>query len=519
LLVALAALALHHGGWTGIVGSVLLLAGLAIVVRDLALIAAIERSAIALCAADGTKPQDIRAALDSMERRLALMRHRSDARNPATGLPTREHLFDGIDRDLAGNAGQRLLGVMRFSNYDQLAAFDPAGAAAAISQFARRFADATGDRHLIAQVDRDCIAIWFGQMDVADAERQMDALLYVAEQEIATPGGVISPRIETGIVRTSDDGGKSEQLLARALAVLSRRTAAPIPYAAPVETVRDMQEQFLIEQDLERAIAEDQLWVQYQPFVDLHGGRLVGAEALLRWRHPSLGPIPPSRFIPVVEEAGLADRYGLWVLDAACRQVRAWHDAGLKGIKVAVNLSARQLHDEALPLKIGRTLALHGLAPQSLELELTETAAMADIDRTRALFATLHDMGLSIAIDDFGAGYSSLSYLKNLRFDKLKIDREFVTDIDTLRDSRAICKALVELGRGLGLTVLAEGVETAAEVEALRELGCALFQGFYFARPLDGDGLYRLARDQAWQRTLRSPVHQRIRELERRFSA
>jgi EAL domain-containing protein (putative c-di-GMP-specific phosphodiesterase class I) len=266
----------------------------------------------------------------------------------------------------------------------------------------------------------------------------------------------------------------------------------------PRETREAAREQFILEQDLARAIQDDQLTMAFQPVVSITTGRVVGAEALLRWDHPSLGPISPARFIPVVEAVGLSDQYGIWVLNQACREARAWQNEGLHGLKVAVNLSARQLLEPALQVKIQRTLERHNLSPSGLELELTETAAMADAQRTVQLFTELRAVGISLAIDDFGSGYSGLSYLKNLPFDKLKIDREFVTDADSRRDSRAICSALLELGRGLDLQVLAEGVETEAEFRTLEALGCRIFQGYYFSRPLSGPAFRKFATTARW---------------------
>ena len=196
-------------------------------------------------------------------------------------------------------------------------------------------------------------------------------------------------------------------------------------------------------------------------------------------------------------------------LTPPCKEARLWRKTGLPEMKVAVNVSAHQLLDPGLRSKIERTLERHRLPAHALELELTETAAMSDASRTLHLFGELRALGISLAIDDFGSGYSSLSYLKNLPFDKLKIDREFVTGIDTRRDSRAICKALVELGRGLDLLVLAEGVENSREVSALCDLGCRVFQGFHYSRPLSGPNFRRLVADAQWRAGLTVPVSHR----------
>ena len=244
---------------------------------------------------------------------------------------------------------------------------------------------------------------------------------------------------------------------------------------------------------------------------------MVGAEALLRWRHPELGMVSPARFIPVLEQSGMMEDVGLWVLNAACRQARAWEDQGLSGLKLAVNLSARQCRDPGLAKVIVRTLERHSLKPESLELELTETAAMEDSDRTRALLGELRHAGIGVAIDDFGAGYSSLSYLKNLPFSKLKIDREFVDRVDQRRDSQAICAALVELSRRLGITVLAEGVERREEVDALQTLGCGMFQGYFFSPPLAAAAFAAKAKEGAWPVTAASL--RRAKDIQQRLSA
>lgn len=433
--------------------------------------------------------------------RLEALDHRTTYAHPVTGLPTREPLCETIAADIATGAPPRLMGAIRFVDFDRLAGFDHALANGALAQFARRLVAVTQNGRMVAQVDRDCFAIWFAAADLEAAQAEFQAIAYVAGHELDIDGSRLTPTIEISAVSFPQEGQDGLALLLRATAALSRpeggeggeiRLLAP----QPVEAAR---EQFMLEQDLAQAIAEDQLTMVFQPVVDLAAGRMMGAEALLRWDHPVLGPVSPARFIPVVEALGLSERYGLWVLNTACREARRWADEGASGMRVAVNLSARQLLDPGLKTKIERTLARHGLGAEALELELTETATMADAERTHHLFGELRAMGISLAVDDFGSGYSSLSYLKNLPFDKLKIDREFVAQIDQRSDSRAICRALIELGRGLDLLVLAEGVETEAEVACLRGLGCHVFQGYHFSKPLSGEDFLALAADPRWR--------------------
>lgn len=447
----------------------------------------------------GERPASLGEALGRLAQRLAVLEHRTKQTHPVTGLPTREPLCEAMATDMAADLSPRLLGVLRLADFDRLAGFDLAFADEALTQFASRLSGAVKPGHVIGQIDRDCVAIWFSaSASLAEAFAELRALTHVARQEICGADAVLSPRIEIGAVTYPHDGQDPGRLILKATAALARSAGGPAQVEPP--SAEAAREQFMLEQDLAQAIAEDQLTMVFQPVVDLDAGRIIGAEALMRWTHPKLGAVSPARFIPIVESLGLSDSYGLWSLNTACREASRWRGAGAKDVKVAVNLSARQLLDPHLSTKVARTLTRHGLPPQALELELTETAAMADGERTLRLFSGLRALGVSLAIDDFGSGYSSLSYLKNLPFDKLKIDREFVCGADSRRDSRAICRALIELCRGLDLQVLAEGVETEAEVATLRSLGCHIFQGYHFSRPLPTDEFCRLLMDTDWPR-------------------
>lgn len=471
--------------------------------------AAAVRLANQLCRDDDAPRRSLIAALQQIAVQLDGHERRAANIHAITGLPTREHLAEQIALDLAAPQGQMLLGGVRFADFDRLAAFDLPAANNAMAAFAKRLAAAAKTNHIVGQIDRDCIAIWFRDSAAPDAAAaEFRALAYVASQPLAQSGSTLTPTVEAAAVTFPDDADDAPHLFVRLTAALNRAepsSAGEVRLTTPLST-KAARDQFMLEQDLTRAIDEDQLKMVFQPVVDLEQRRMIGAEALLRWDHPKLGPISPAQFIPIIESTGMSDRYGLWVLNAACREARLWQDEGLTGVKVAVNLSARQLTDPDLKDKVVRTLQRHDLPAKALEFELTETAAMADADRTFHLFGALREIGISLAIDDFGAGYSSLGYLKKLPFDKLKIDREFVTDVDSRRDSAAICRALIELCRGLDLLVLAEGVENAREVEALRALGCNVFQGYHFSKPLAGDDFRKLAADSEWLASLGGPV-------------
>jgi EAL domain-containing protein (putative c-di-GMP-specific phosphodiesterase class I) len=244
------------------------------------------------------------------------------------------------------------------------------------------------------------------------------------------------------------------------------------------------QDRLALEAGLRGAIERGELFLHYQPQLDLLSRRIVGLEALLRWQHPEMGLVPPLKFIAVAEETGQIEAIGAWVLEEALRQLALWRAAGHLGLRVAVNLSAHQLRGEAFPERVSQALHRHGLPGSALELEITESVAMRDPARTADMLRQLRHFGVALAIDDFGTGYSSLAYLKQLPLSCLKLDRSFVMDIERDANDAAICTATIQLAHSLGLGVVAEGVETATQLEFLRRLGCDTVQGYFIARPL-----------------------------------
>jgi Amt family ammonium transporter len=445
------------------------------------------------------------AAAAELSARIERLRQRLGNRHAVTGLPTREPLLAELAKAVEGSEQTAVLGTIRFVDYDRLAAFDQAGADLALKGFADRLRDSIPRSRPLAQVDRDCFAVWLDGADRDLAASELKALAYVLGQDLTAGQATLTPEIAVGAAVFPNDGQAPSELLTRSMAALEGRLRRGAVNFYSAQSSAAAKERFSLEQDLRGAVAREELMLQFQPLVDLEQGRPVGAEALLRWRHPTLGMVAPDRFIPLLEQSGMMGEVGLWVLNTACREVRTWREHGLGDLKMAVNLSAVQCNDPRLTERVIRTLERHGLPPSSLELELTETAAMEDADHIRRLFTDLRTLGVSVAIDDFGAGYSSLSYLKNLPFSKLKIDREFVKDVNVARDSRAICAALLALSQGLGISVLAEGVETMEQVETLRAMGCRLFQGYVFARPLDGPEFLKTVTDPAWLAKLSTP--------------
>lgn len=247
----------------------------------------------------------------------------------------------------------------------------------------------------------------------------------------------------------------------------------------------DKLERLLLEHDLRHALEQGQFFLQYQPRYEVSGARMTGMEALVRWRHPQLGVVPPDRFIPLAEDTGLIIPLGEWVIRTACRQNKTWQEKDFRPLRVSVNLSGRQLKQRDLVATVARILAETSLAPEWLEFELTETIAMENTETTQRTLVALKEMGVRLAIDDFGTGYSSLSYLKRFAFDSLKIDQSFVRDVTTNTEDALITRAISAMASSLGLRTVAEGVETAEQREYLDDIGCDEMQGYLLSRPVD----------------------------------
>lgn len=438
----------------------------------------------------GVSIQRLACQLDESLERAAELEHRAAQRHGTTDLPTREPLLDVI---AAQNEGG-MLGIVELGDFDRLSAFDIGMADQVLREVADRLRRMVGCSRFLAHVDRARFAIWYCGSAAQNAHTEFDALCYALRDRIQFEDIDMLPQIRSAFSLQGSETFVPAALLARTIAALSD-THSPkgdLPETYAVEKARSS---FLLEQDLRQAVARNELELWFQPFIDASARRVCGAEALLRWRHPKHGLIAPNAFIPMMELAGLADEVGLWTLNAGCKEARDWSRNGLGVIKIAINLSAHQLANNTLDRVVERTLQRHDLPAGLLELELTETVAAVDSDDAKRLFEKLRALGVSISIDDFGAGYSSLSYLKKLEFDKLKIDREFVTNVDLQRDSQAICQSIIALGRGLGIAVLAEGIERPEEYCWLRRHGCELFQGYYFSHPLQATEFSDFARN------------------------
>lgn len=249
----------------------------------------------------------------------------------------------------------------------------------------------------------------------------------------------------------------------------------------------DLQEKLELETDLHSALANDELMLFYQPKVDLRTKQVTAAEALIRWKHPTKGFISPAQFIPLAEENGLILSIGDWVLNEACRQAEIWHSSAMAGIKVSVNVSGQQFKEATYQARVQQALDSSGLPPSLLMLEMTESLAMSDVESSVELFAGLKRLGVGLSIDDFGTGYSSLSYLKKFPLDELKVDRSFITGIPENKDEIQLVQAIIAMAKALRLSVVIEGVETAAQLNLLQATQSDLIQGFLFSKPLPAD--------------------------------
>lgn len=378
-------------------------------------------------------------------------------------------------------------------------ALGPALAERWLPEMASRLRRLLGEGDFLASLgDGDFALLLDGDLPADGLGERIAALRACLQQPFRSGGYTLAVRCAIGFCHYPEDGASADSLLANATTALgcarAERHSAFCRYRPELQ--HGQLRQLLLESELHRALpsgdGDGQFVLHYQPQVDLASGRVVAVEALLRWQHPSLGMVSPLEFIPILEDSGLIVPVGEWVLRRACRQLRAWMQAGLPAINLAVNLSAVQFREPGLAAMVAAVLAGSGLAAERLELEITENVILHGEEATVVGMNELRRLGVRIAIDDFGAGYSSFGYLKRFPIDTLKIDRIFITEVAASATDRAIVEAIVGLGHSLGLQVVAEGIETAAQVDFLRTAACDLVQGFHFGRPLPADALATL---------------------------
>ncbi|GAK46213.1 diguanylate cyclase/phosphodiesterase [Tepidicaulis marinus] len=322
-----------------------------------------------------------------------------------------------------------------------------------------------------------------------DVLARVQGLLDALSRPMSLGGNIVHGGSSAGITLFPQDGRDAEVLMKNADLALNMAKSEghnSLQFFRHELKLRAL-ERSSIERDLQRAIEQHEFELHFQPKIDLAKGTVAGSEALLRWRHPERGFVPPWAFIPVAEHSGFVCELTHWVINEACRQIKAWREAGLPPISVAVNVSAADLVNGDLSDFVANTLVTHGVSPRQLEIEVTESMVMHDVETVIATLRRLRSMGIAISIDDFGTGYSSLAYLKRFPVKCLKIDRSFVDDLDRTSDGQAIPKLIVDLARSLGVKVVAEGVETVRQAERLIDMGCDEAQGYYFGRPMPAE--------------------------------
>jgi EAL domain-containing protein (putative c-di-GMP-specific phosphodiesterase class I) len=327
--------------------------------------------------------------------------------------------------------------------------------------------------------------------DSDDVSGIAQKLLSIVRHPFQLDGRQLQITASVGIAMFPADGEEAEGLLRNAGAATQRAKDMgrnTFQLCTPELTSRAV-ERLSLHNGLQIALRENEFVLHYQPLVSLSTGRTVGFEALVRWQHPEKGLVMPGAFIPVAEETGVILGLGEWVLATACRQLKAWHEKGLRDLRIAVNFSARQFQERHLAHTVSRALADSGLEPRHLEIEITESIAMEGAEVVVANLNLLRSMGIGIAIDDFGTGYSSMSYLKRYPVTSLKIDRSFVTDLPDNAADAGIVRAIIEMAHGSRLHVTAEGVETKEQFVRLQEAGCDEMQGYWVSRPLTLEGV------------------------------
>ena len=332
--------------------------------------------------------------------------------------------------------------------------------------------------------------------DAEDAGGLAARVMDVLQAPVRIAGIDIHTSPSIGIAMYPEDGMTMQILLAHAdAAMYSAKQQGRGSFQRYIAGMHaGTEDRVQLESDLHIALAQQQFELYYQPKVDARSGAVRSAEALIRWRHPVRGLVSPVDFIPLAEECGLIGAIGSWVIREACRQARAWQNDGVPPLRVSVNLSASQFRDSGLVESIRRALDDAGLAPRYLEVELTEGAVMSDPEQSIAILEQLSAMGVLVSVDDFGTGYSSMSYLRRFPIDKLKIDRVFINEIVSRPEDASIVRAIVSLAHSLRLKVVAEGVETPAQLEFLQTAGCDEYQGYHFSRPLPAADFEQLMR-------------------------
>ncbi len=424
------------------------------------------------------------------ERKVAFLAYH----DALTGLPNRLLLEDRLTQAMAQADRTKAKVSLLFLDLDNFKRInDTLGHALGdllLKEVADRLRECVRGTDTISRQGGDEFVVLLGDLTDNDAALSViNKLLQRLDEPFFAEGHELSTSVSIGVTLYPDDGKDFDTLRRKAdMAMYRAKEAGRNTYRFYVEAMNvEAQEHLHLRNGLRRALERHELVLHYQPQVDLRTQRVIGAEALIRWNHPELGMVAPGRFIPVAEDSGLIVPIGDWVIAEACRQAVTWQEQGLPNLLIAVNLSAVQFKRGNVEDTVKQALAASGLAPHLLELELTESLLIQNVEQVLATLKRIKTLGVQLSIDDFGTGYSSLSYLKRFDIDKLKIDQSFIRDLATDPDDAAIVNAIIQMARSLGLRTIAEGVETADMLYRLQGFGCDEAQGYYLARPMPAD--------------------------------
>jgi diguanylate cyclase (GGDEF)-like protein/PAS domain S-box-containing protein len=426
---------------------------------------------------------------DSEEKIRHLLLH-----DPVTGLANRSLLEDRVGQALKHAQRKRLTFALAAFRVDRFDAFESSlglqGVDHLLERLGRRLQSVGRAEDTVAYLGGGAFAALLpGASGPAEATAAVSGLLGAVGDPLELDQRELFLTLSLGVALYPTDGAEAAELLRNAEAAMRQASdggGARWQFFHPGLN-EEQADRLTLEAELHRALEGDQFFLEYQPMVAAATEEIVGVEALVRWRHPERGVLQPLDFIPVAEDTGVLARIGEWVLGEACSQGRSWQRLVGKPLRVSVNIGARQLHDQTLVDMVRRTLRATGFDAHSLELEITETAAMRDARHTAQILGALRAMGVRVALDDFGTGYSSLSHLVRLPISTVKIDRSFVRDLLAVPEHAAVAASVIALGHRLGLTVVAEGVETIGERGALRDEGCDVIQGFLYSEPVSAE--------------------------------
>ncbi len=408
-----------------------------------------------------------------------------------TGLPNRSVFYNHLSQAIALAERNRQLVAVLFFGMDRFKLINdtlgPAAGDLLLREVAARLKDSLRKSDILARPGRDEFMILLTEVArVGDVQRVVERVFAAMIPPVMLDGRELVITGGLGISLFPADGRNAETLIKNSYTALinARQENKNTFHFYSSAMNAGAFNRLLMENSLRLALQREEFFIHYQPQLDLASGRIIGMEALLRWRHPELGTISPEVFIPVAEEIGLISALTEWVLHTACSQNKTYQNAGSRPVRVAVNLSPHQLHKSRLLEFVGRVLKETSLDPEFLELEVTEGALIQNVETTAVMLKKLNRMGINVAIDDFGTGYCSLSYLRHFPINRVKIDRSFIDLITTDQNNAAISRAIIALAHSLNMNVMAEGVETMQQLDFLRSLQCDEGQGYLFSAPL-----------------------------------